>query len=336
MRTIVRHVTNAFDADRTSLFVHDRQADSLWTEVAEGLEAWSTRFSIAADQGVCGHVFQSGRSVCVADAQADPRFARSVADTTGYQPRSMLVAPVQHCPDRRDGVLQVMHHRVGRFSGDDLPLLEAVAVQVSLSLENARLHAAQKRQFDSFVRSFSEALDARDPLTAIHSVNVANYAVGVGLELGLSGDEIERLRIAGLLHDIGKIGVREFVLTKPGKLTKDEFEEMRAHAAATRRILSKIEFTDSLAGLDFIAAAHHEKLDGSGYPDGLIGDELPLEARILAVADIFDALTQKRHYRRSMSISQAFRVLDDMTPGQLDGRCVAALRGFMNHGDGRR
>lgn len=334
MRTIVRKVTRVFDADRSSLYVHDRENGRLWTEVAEGLEHWPTRFSVAGDQGVCGHVFQTGRSVCIADTLADPRFARSVAEKTGYHPRSMLVVPVHHRPDRRDGVLQVMDRRVGRFSKDDLPLLEAVAVQVAVSLENVRLHAAQKRQFDSFIRAFSAALDARDSMTALHSVNVANYAMGIAQMLGLPADDVEFLRIAGLLHDIGKIGVREYILTKPGKLTKEEFEEMRRHAAATRDILSKIEFTDALADLDFLAAAHHEKLDGSGYPDGLTADRLPLKARILVVADIYDALTQKRHYRDSMSTPEALAIIDAMTPGKLDPDCVQALEWFLGRSPG--
>jgi HD-GYP domain-containing protein (c-di-GMP phosphodiesterase class II) len=203
---------------------------------------------------------------------------------------------------------------------------------VGISLDNARLYEAQKRQFNSFVHALSAALDARDPLTAIHSINVANYATGIGVVMGLSPRELEQLRIAGLVHDIGKIGVPESVLTKPGRLSTEEYAEMKLHAEHSRRILSQIEFTEELAGVDMIAAAHHEKLDGSGYPDGLSGDGIPLQARILTVADIFDALTQTRHYRRSMSTYEAFKVIDEMTPTSLDPRCVGALKAFLSCG----
>lgn len=332
MRTIIEQVTWAFDADRSSLFLHDASKGELWTEVAEGLEHWPQQLRIAADHGLCGRVFATHLPVCVHDTHDEADFARAVACRTDYAPRSMLIVPILQGPTKCVGVLQVMDQRIGHFRQDDLPLLEAIAVQVAISLENAGLYQAQRRQFNSFVESLSTALDARDPLTAVHSVNVANYAMGIGTVFGLPPEELEWLRIAGLVHDVGKIGVREAVLTKPGKLTTDEFEEMKRHAVHSRHILSKIEFMADLQGLDFIAAAHHEKLDGSGYPDKLVGEEIPLKARILAVADIYDALTQTRHYRQGMTMHEALRQLDQMTPHQLDRRCVAALRAFLRCG----
>lgn len=329
IRTIVRQVTLVFDAERTTFYLHDPQRDELWSEVAEGLEAMPSRLRVAEDQGICGHVFRTRSPLCLPDVLNDPRFARAIADQVHYYPRSMLVVPVGYRADRCDGVLQVMDRRAGHFSSEDIPLMEAIAVQVAISLENSRLHVAQTRQFESFIRALSAALDARDPLTAIHSINVANYAMGVAVKLRLDAGEIERIRIAGLLHDIGKIGVREVLLTKPGALSADEFEEMKQHAAHSRTILSQIEFIESLKGVDFVAAAHHEKLDGSGYPDGLQGDAIPTAARILAVADIYDALTQTRHYRQNMSAAAALAIIDEMTPEKLDARCVAALKRFL-------
>lgn len=329
IRAIVRQLTTVFEADRSSFYLHDPKRCILWTQVAEGLEQWPGRFEIEDDEGICGYVFGKRKSLCIQDVMQDPRFARDVAATTGYYPRSMLVAPVMHVSGRCDGVLQVMDRQVDRFTKDDIPLIDAIAVLVGISLENGRLHLQQKRQFDSFVRAMSAALDSRDSTTAIHSINVANYAMAIGQVLDLDPGEVESLRIAGLLHDIGKIGVPEKVLTKPGKLTGEEFERMKQHAADSRKILSQIEFIDEWKGLDFVAAAHHEKLDGSGYPDGLSGDQIPLKARILAVADIFDALTQTRHYRGEMDTSKALAIIDKMTPHQLDMRCVTALKRFL-------
>ncbi len=331
MTTIMEQVTWAFNAERSTLYLHDPQKGELWTLVAQGLECAQSELRIPEDHGICGRVFQTHESLCIEDTFENPPFARRLAEQTQYVPHSMLVVPVLQAPAGCTGVLQVMDGRIGTFCEEDLVLLEAIAVHVAISLENARLHEAQERQFNSFVRAFSTALDARDPTTAIHSINVANYAVAIGQGLGLSNKDLEQLRIAGLLHDVGKIGVREAVLVKPGGLAPEEYGEMKKHAEYSRNILSQIEFTEDLQGVDAIATAHHEKLDGSGYPDGLRDDDVSLSARILAVADIYDALIQMRHYRPSMPAHEAFGILDEMTPGQLDTRCVAALKHFLNY-----
>lgn len=330
-RRIMRSVTLSFGADRSTLFLHDEKRRELASVVAQGLAPGGPELRIPNDQGLCGQVARTGRSLLVRDTFVEPGFRHDVAERTGYAPRSMMVVPVgvAHRPGRCDGVLQVMHRRVGAFDTEDLSMLEAVSVQVGVSLDNARLYAAQRRQFESFVRAFSAALDARDPSTQAHSAHVANYATGIAHFLGLGRGEAEWLHYAGLLHDVGKIGTPEAILTKPGRLDAAEFEEMKRHAAHTRRILGQIDFSEELAGMDAIASAHHEKLDGSGYPHGLRGTEIPLRARVLAVADIFDALTSDRHYRKGMSPAEALATLDAMTPHQLDAACVEALRAFM-------
>lgn len=328
MNAIMQQVTQVFGADRSTVYLHDPARRVLWTLVAQGLDP-SGELRVPDDQGLCGYVFRSNRPLRVADTLKTPYFAQQVAERTGYRPRSMLIVPLPSRGERCPGVLQVMDRRVGRFGNDDLLLLEAIAVQAGIALENAWLYAGQKRQFESFVHALSAALDARDPLTAIHSINVANYAMGIGEVLGLNPKALQRLRIAGLVHDIGKIGVREAVLTKPGKLTAEEYAEMQRHTEHSRRILSQIEFIEELQGVQDVAAAHHERIDGSGYPQGLAGGDISLQARILAVADVFDALTQDRHYRRGMTNAEAFRVVDEMTPHALDRACVAALKTFM-------
>ncbi len=329
---ILKQVTYTFCAERSSLFLYDAEHDQLCARVAEGLDEQRTlELRLPANQGVVGQVFQSHENRLIHDTKKDPNFAKRIAQSTGYVPRSMMVCPVFHGLHNVTGVIQVLHSAPNHFHETDLSLLEAIAVQVAISLENAQLYEKQKRQFSSFVRAFSTALDARDPSTQEHSLNVANIAQGIGYYLGLSFEILDRLRVAGLLHDVGKIGTPEAILKKPGKLDPDEFAIMKEHAAYSMQILSQIEFTDEYDDLARIASLHHEKLDGSGYPYGLKADELTIESRILAVADIYHAMTQDRIYRQGMPTEKALGIIDDMTPKQLDEACVVALKQFLGY-----
>jgi len=332
MSEIMRHVTRLLDAERCLVYLHDPRSHELQTLAPGHTHDRPSDHRLHDDRGLCGRCFKTRQPIRMADVQADRHIARELATEMCDLPHSMLVVPIMFGDARCLGVIQAMDRRADYFTEENLALLEAIAAQIAVSLENVRLHQAQRRQFNGVVRAFSAALDARDPLTAIHSVNVANYAMGIGQILDLPPAEIEYLRIAGLLHDIGKIGVPEAVLIKPGRLTPAEFDEMKLHARYSGEILAQIEFAEELTGLDVDAAAHHERLDGSGYPDGVRGDRLSLKARILAVADIYDALTQTRHYRRSMSMHEALRTIDELTPHQLDRRCVGALKAFLGCG----
>lgn len=330
LRTFAAQLARLFGAEHALLFVHDQRSHRLWTMTGPEFAGGSREIRTPDDEGLAGRVLQTQESLCLSDASSNPHFARRFAFQTGYIPHSMLVAPVVSPSGRREGVVQVLDRRLNCFCDDDLPMLAAAAAQAGQCLERLREREAADRQFVSLVTALSHALDARDPLTAIHSVNVANYAVAMGSVLKLSPGELRRLRLAGLLHDFGKIGVPEDVLNKHGRLTPEEFEEMKRHAEYTREILRRIEFAGDLAGMERFAAAHHEMLDGSGYPEGLSGEAIPLEARILAVADVFDALTQPRHYHDPMQFAEAVAELERMTPDRLDGRCVAALRAFLH------
>jgi len=325
-RRIGEVVSHVFEADRASLFVHDPGARALVSRVALGEK---TPLRLPLDRGLVGEAFTQGRPSRVDDAAQDPRFDGRVAHRTGYRPRSLITVPVLRDGRPPVGVLQVMDRRPSHFDAQDLTLATAVARIVAVSLENARLHAARETQFESFVRALSTAIDARDPSTGEHSSHVANYAMGIGEMLGLERAEIEYLRIAGLLHDVGKIGTPERILTKPGELTDEERTEMDRHAAHSLKILSRIDFARPYTDLPEIAASHHEMLDGSGYPRGLTANALDRKARVLAVSDVFAALTEDRHYRKGRPVEEALDVLRAMTPDKLDAECVRALERFL-------
>jgi HD-GYP domain-containing protein (c-di-GMP phosphodiesterase class II) len=175
-------------------------------------------------------------------------------------------------------------------------------------------------------------------MTAGHSKKVREYALGICSELGLSNDYTEVVGVAASLHDYGKIGVPDSLLKKEGHLTADEFEIIKKHSQKTKEILSQMRFEGMLRQVPEIAGAHHEKIDGSGYPDGLKGDEIPLGAQIIAVADFFEAITASRHYRGPMPVDKAFKMLRSEAGDHFRKRIVDAFIRyyFKNYDNGKK
>lgn len=207
----------------------------------------------------------------------------------------------------------------------DKNLLMGVANQIAISIHNAHLIEASLRQFQSILKVLVASTDARDPITAGHSLRVTEYAVGICGELELSPVYRDVIRVAALLHDYGKIAVEDKILKKPGRLDPEEYETIKSHAAKTRQILEEIEFEGVYRTVPEIAGSHHERVDGTGYPLGLKGEDIPLGAKIIAVADVFEALTSKRHYREPMPVEDAFALLGDNIGSHFDRECVEAL-----------
>ncbi len=209
--------------------------------------------------------------------------------------------------------------------GSDLSLLMGIASVLGISIRNVELIKARERQFQSILSTLAASIDARDPLTAGHSEKVTEYAMSICEEMGLSWEYQEMIRVAALLHDYGKIGVPDAILKKPGRLTDEEYEIVKLHAEKTQRILQRINFDGVFSQVPVIAGAHHEKIDGSGYPNGLKNDEIPLGAKIIAVADFFEAVTARRHYRGPLPLDKAIALLKQERGVHFDEMIVDAF-----------
>jgi HD-GYP domain-containing protein (c-di-GMP phosphodiesterase class II) len=194
--------------------------------------------------------------------------------------------------------------------------------------QKLELVAQQRAMFESMMKGLAASIDARDGLTAGHSARVAHYSQGIAGFMDLDEDALEAIHYSALLHDYGKIGVDDAVLKKPGRLNEEEYAHVRTHPRRTYDILSKIEFPEHLSGVPLMAASHHERMDGNGYPWGLEGEAIPVAGRIIAVADVYDSLTQKRHYRDPMPTKE---VLEHLEEGRGDRFDPAVLDAFFRY-----
>ena len=229
--------------------------------------------------------------------------------------------------DRLFGALILSSVRSAWFSGIHLAAAEKVATQVGIALANARLLEDLDEIFIGTVTSLVNAIDAKSDWTRGHSLRVAEYAVRLAQKAGFSREKTERMRIAAILHDIGKIGIYETILDKPGQLTREEIIQMRKHPSQGVDILLPL---NALRDIIPIIKHHHERYDGEGYPDSLAGEDIPLEARILAIADVYDAMRSDRPYRKGLTFEEAVQELEREAGKQFDpvlpGRFVDLLQ----------
>lgn len=243
---------------------------------------------------------------------------RSIAFTKSIGAKSFICCPIV-CDNETLGILSVDNlHSQRPLLQSDISLLMGIASIVGVGIKKIQLMKAREIQLQSIIKVLATSIDARDPLTAGHSEKVAEYADAICKRMGHTRKYRDMIHIASLLHDYGKIGVPDSILKKNGQLTADEFDIIKTHVVKTRTILNQINFEGDLSEIPDIAAAHHEQIDGGGYPIGLKGNQIPLGAKIIAVADFYDAITSRRHYRSPMSYELAIKTLKAESGWHLD------------------
>jgi HD-GYP domain-containing protein (c-di-GMP phosphodiesterase class II) len=230
------------------------------------------------------------------------------------------------------GVLAVDNIKTKRpLVQSNLNILMGIVPQIATSIHNIKLVEARLKQFQSILQTLVASTEARDPITAGHSQKVTEYAVGICQELGLPADYTDMIRVASSLHDYGKIGVDDAILKKTGRLNDEEYEHIKTHVDKTRSILEQVRFEGVFKEVPRIASSHHEKLDGTGYPLGLTEEEIPFGGKIIAVADVFEALTSRRHYRDPMPINEALDKMISNVGNHFDKSCLEAFIRYYNN-----
>ncbi len=250
----------------------------------------------------------------------------------GLAIRDTLVLPLKP-RDKLLGVLQVANKRDNMaFKPEDLDLLKILGSQVAFVIQNADLFQNLQRAYIDTLYALTSAIDAKDSYTRGHSERVTELSIKLALELGVASEETEKIKLGGLLHDIGKIGIPEAILNKPGRLTDEEFDIIKSHPDKGVKIMGKVEFLEIIVP---IILSHHERFDGRGYPQGLSAEEIPLLARIVSVVDTYDAMTTDRPYRKALTIEEALTEIEKCRGSQFDPDIADAFIRMIRRADGQ-
>jgi HD-GYP domain-containing protein (c-di-GMP phosphodiesterase class II) len=314
-------------AETSSIWELDEERQELYFRVVRGRAAGEIRgLRVPVGEGIVGSVARSGLAEAVNDVTSDPRWRGD--GQAGFRTRALMAVPLT-VHGSVIGVLQLLNP-VGRdrFTEDDLRRMSLLAAILAPPLQNARLYAAQRRQFLRMVTALAESLEKKDPYTGGHVRRVVGYSLLLGAEMGLSREQLKDLWLAATLHDIGKIGVPDRILGKPGPLDPAESEIMKQHTLYGSDIVTHLANSTVLRGV----RSHHERIDGNGYPDRLRGPEIPLAPRIIAVADTYDAMTTSRPYRVGLRPERAATEILGGAGTQFCPQVVVAFRNLFESG----
>ncbi|MCQ2108431.1 MAG: HD domain-containing protein [Fibrobacter sp.] len=281
-------------ADRCSLWLVDEDEGELWTKVAHGVD----ELRIPLTAGFVGYSVKTGESLLIEDAYQDPRFDRRSDEKTLYRTTSVMTVPLMDSQGLVMGVFQAINKKGDSavFSKDDLERLRLTAVYSAKTVESAMLTAELEATQREIIHILGEVSEYRSQETGDHIQRVAEISYKLAKYLGLPAEDVENIRLATPMHDLGKIGIPDAVLNKPGRFTDQEYAIMKTHSELGYNMLcnSKRKLLRFAAS---VARSHHERWDGKGYPLGLSGENIPYAGRICAVADVLDALASPRCYK---------------------------------------
>ncbi|HLJ96416.1 MAG TPA: HD domain-containing phosphohydrolase [Gemmataceae bacterium] len=320
LHSILNDAVSALDAQRGAIVLAEGPEDELHLRaLATGRGEVPSR--PAYSHSLAQRSFSRSESVLCHRVDEDPELAMAQSIAEGAMASVLCV--LLRTPRRRIGVLHLDRGPLqAPFTKEDLHLADALAANVSAGIESAFLLQKREDLFLSLITFLAQAVELRDDYTGGHTNRVTRYAEMLGRKLNVSASDFRWIRLGTPLHDIGKIGIDDSILKKPGPLTPAEFKIMQAHTVKGAMFLANLP---DLAPMIPIVRSHHERWDGKGYPDGLAGEAIPRLARIVAVADTFDAMTSDRPYRKGMAADVAFAEVEKQSGKQFDPECAAAF-----------
>jgi HD-GYP domain-containing protein (c-di-GMP phosphodiesterase class II) len=322
-RRAMEATTRLMKAEAGSLLLVDEEKGQLHFEVVSGDKEEDIKtISLNFGEGIAGWVAQNGKPLIVNSPEKDRRFFKGVDEKTEFKTKNIICVPVK-IKEKIIGVLEAVNKQGGgRFDEEDLSLFTSLADQAAIALDNSRLYRELEEMFFQTADSLADAIEQRDPYTGGHTQRVTLYSQAIGKYLQLKPSERKWLKITSVLHDIGKIGIEDHILKKPERLSPQEFEMIKRHSEIGAKIVEHIrQLKEIIPGVKY----HHEQVNGKGYPDGLMGKDIPVLAKIVAVADTYDAMTTDRPYRKAMEKEEAIEELKRCSGTQLDKEVVEAF-----------
>lgn len=320
LNLIMKLATQVVRAEASSLMLLDEQNQELYFNVALGDKGEKIKeIRIKVGEGIAGYVAAHGESLIVNDVSQDARFTARFDNATSFTTKNILCVPLK-AKNHIVGVMEAINNQdKGSFEQDDQYLFEIFASQAAIAIENAQLFKNLREAYIRAINSLTEAINAKDNYTAGHVDRVGEYALAIAHEMNLNEETIETIKEAAVLHDVGKIGIPESLLNKPGKLSDEEFAIMKTHPVVSAKIVKPLGLSTAIMNA---IKHHHERLDGRGYPDSLKGEAISLEARILCAADSYDAMITDRPYRKGLSQEIAIGELRKNSGTQFDPAVV--------------
>lgn len=295
---IMAKAVEMLECEAGSILLYNKEKDCLYFSASTSADSNKlAEIPIPLTDSLAGAIFSKNTPLVVNNVHHDVRHNVAVAAQANFHTNSLLGVPMR-IQNRVTGVLEALNKKQGTFTEEDVKILTAIASQAAVAIENAQLVEALQKSYDSTLEGWAAALDLRDKETEGHSQRVTVLTIQLAQEIGVSQEALIYLRQGALLHDIGKMAVPDRILHKHGPLTERETVIMRQHPVNAYKMLYPIAYLRPALDIPY---CHHEKWDGSGYPRGLKGEEIPLHARIFTIIDVWDALRSNRPYRKAWS-----------------------------------
>jgi putative nucleotidyltransferase with HDIG domain len=327
-KIITEVLVQEFTVDRVSLMLLDEASGTLLIRASHGLPTdMALKARRGMGEGVSGLVLKRRKPLIISAGKHPDQEVMDAINRDDMPASSMSVPLIGK--NKLFGVLNVSKFSGPPFTTSDLQVVLILSSQVVTAMENASLYEDLRESYFRTVQALVAAVEAKDPYTRWHSTNVAKYAVAVARDLGMSPSQLEEIHIASILHDVGKIGISELIISKPDRLSREEFDIMKDHPAHGIRILEPIGFSSAITSAIY---QHHERFDGTGYPQGLAGERISFAARILNVADTIDAMVSERPYRGTISSRDVLVELERESGRQFDPKVAEAARRLIEKG----